>query len=51
LTLRIQWQGADYQDRNCQQPVHNALVALPSSATIIAPTEFRRALEILFYRR
>jgi hypothetical protein len=30
LTLRIQGYGADGQDRNCQQPVHNALVALPS---------------------
>ena len=30
LTLRIQRYGADGQNRNCQQPIHNALVALPS---------------------
>ena len=30
LTLRIQRYGADGQNRNCQQPIYNALVALPS---------------------
>jgi hypothetical protein len=54
LTLRIQRYGADGQNRNCQQPIHNALVACrkPSSGGSKTPVRSAEAIHLgNFFRR